>query len=41
MRVYIDDRIETENGFIHFKLDKIFMVEKIMVEGLKLNLARE
>jgi hypothetical protein len=39
--VYIDKRIETQDGKIHFALDKMLMFEKIVPKGLKLDLTRQ
>tara|TARA_Y100000588_G_C14115520_1_gene864940 strand:+ start:389 stop:559 length:171 start_codon:yes stop_codon:yes gene_type:complete len=41
IQVYIDKDINTKSGLIHFKLDKLFMFEKVIVHGLDLDFDRK
>jgi len=41
IKVYVDKKIKTLNGLIHFKLDKLLMFEKVIAHGLDLDFERK
>ncbi len=41
IEVYIDKDIKTVSGLINFKLDKLFMFEKVIAHGLDLDFNRK
>jgi len=41
IHVYVDKDINTKSGLIHFKLDKLFMFEKVIAHGLDLDFDRK